>query len=146
MIGTDGLHLESETELRTQVLKLQFNNAHLSGVVDDKKSFFSQMEMLDLIDCQFFFTTNSLRHQLTASQFVQPLAPWTLLLVATTIHCALSESATGKTVAVMYHKMNIKVILLFHGDRLYHCRSHYSHESHIGGLLHTTSPHHALAL
>jgi len=61
-----------------------------------------QMEVLDLIYHQFFFTTNSLWGQPTISQFFQPLTPQTLALVATAIHCALSEYATAKKVIVMF--------------------------------------------
>jgi len=50
-----------------------------------------QMEVLDLIYHQFFFTTNSLGRQPTTSLYFQPLAPQTLELAAAAIHCALSE-------------------------------------------------------
>jgi len=58
--------------------------------------------VLDIIYHQFFFTANSLGRQPTTSQFFQPLAPQTLALVATAIHCALSEYATGKKITVMF--------------------------------------------
>jgi len=54
------------------------------------------MEVLDLIYHQFFFTANSLGCQPTTSLYFQPLAPQTLALAASTIHCALSEYASGK--------------------------------------------------
>ena len=41
--------LHSETELRIQVKELLFDDAYLSNLVDDKKSWFTQMEVLDLI-------------------------------------------------------------------------------------------------
>jgi len=60
------------------------------------------MEVLDLIYHLFFFTTNILGRQPTTSQFLQPLTPQTLALVAAAIHCVLSEYATGKKVTVMF--------------------------------------------
>jgi len=96
------LDLGSETELRIQVKKLLFDDAYLSKVIDDKKSWFTRMEVLDLIYHQFFFTANSLGRQPTTSQFFQPLAPQTLALVAAAIHCALSEYAARKKVTVMF--------------------------------------------
>jgi hypothetical protein len=60
------------------------------------------MEVLDLIYYRFFFTPNSLGRQPTTSQFFQPLAQQTFALVATAIHCVLSEYATGKKVTVMF--------------------------------------------
>jgi len=59
------------------------------------------MEVLYLIHHQFFFTANSLGRQPTTSQFFQYLAPQTLVLVAASIYCALSEYATGKKPTVM---------------------------------------------
>jgi len=37
----------SETELRMQVKELLFDDAYLSRVIDDKKSWFMWMEVLD---------------------------------------------------------------------------------------------------
>jgi len=96
------LDLRSETELQIQVKELRFDNAYLSQVVDDKKSWFTRMDVLDLIYHQFFFTANSLGRQPTTSQYFQPLAPQTLALVAAAIHCALSEYAGGKKATVMF--------------------------------------------
>jgi len=50
----------SETELQIQVKELLFEDAYLSKVINDKKALFTQLEVLDLIYHQFFFTTNSL--------------------------------------------------------------------------------------
>jgi hypothetical protein len=94
--------LGSETEIRIQVKELVFDNAYLSKVIDEKKAWFTRMEVLDLIYHQFFFTANDLGRQPTASQLVQPLTLQTLALVAAAIHCALSEYATGKKVTVMF--------------------------------------------
>jgi hypothetical protein len=60
------------------------------------------MEVLDLIYHQFFFTANSLGRQPTTLQLFQPLTPQILVLVATAIHCVLSEYATGLKVIVMF--------------------------------------------
>ena len=88
--------LGSETELRIQVKELVFDDAYLSKVINDKKAWFTRMEVLDLIYHQFFFTANSLGRQPTTLQFFQPLTPQTLALVAAAIHCVLYEYATGK--------------------------------------------------
>jgi len=93
------------------------------------------MEVLDLINRQFFFTTDSLGRQLTTSLFFQPLSLQTLALVAAAIDCALTESATGKTVTVMFSQDEYRgkfcpstVI------RLYYCRSHCTtHQLHMVG-------------
>jgi len=85
------LDLGPETELRIQVKELLFDDAYLLKVTDDKKSWFTRMEVLDLIYHQFFFTTNNLGQQLTTSQFFQLLAPQTLALVAAAIHSVPSE-------------------------------------------------------
>ena len=96
------LDVGSETELRIKVKELLFDDAYLSKVVDDKKSLFTRMEVLDLIYHQFFFTANSLGRQPTTSQYFQPLAPQTLALAAAAIHCALSEYTSGKKATVMF--------------------------------------------
>ena len=81
--------------------ELLFDDLYLSKVIDDKKSWFTWMEVLGLFSHQFFFTANSLGRQPTTSQFSQPLTLQTLALVAAAIHCALSKYATGKEVTVM---------------------------------------------
>jgi len=43
------LDLGSETDLRIQVKELLFDDAYLSKVIEDKKSWFTRMELLDLI-------------------------------------------------------------------------------------------------
>ena len=65
-------------------------------------SWFMLMEVLDSIYHQFIFTANSLGQQPTTSQFFQPLTPQTLALVATAIHCVLSQYATGKKITIMF--------------------------------------------
>jgi len=65
----------SETELQIKVKELLFDDAYLFKVVNDKKSWFMRMEVLDLIYHQFFFTANSLGCQPTSLQYFQPLAP-----------------------------------------------------------------------
>jgi len=96
------LDLGSETTLRIHAGELQFDDAYLGKVIDDKKSWYTWMKVLDLIYHQFFFTANSLGRQPTTSQLFQPLTPQTLVLVAIAIHCALPEYATGKKVTVMF--------------------------------------------
>jgi len=96
------LDLGSETELQIQVRELLFDDAYLSMVMNDKKSWFTRMEVLGTIYNQFFFTANSLGRQPTTSQFSQPLSLQTLAVVAAAIHCAVSEYATGKMVTVMF--------------------------------------------
>ena len=129
------LDLRSETDLRIQGSKLLFGDVYLSKIIDDKKAWFTRMEVLDLINRQFFFTTDSLGRQLTTSLFFQPLSLQTLALVAAAIDCALTESATGKTVTVMFSQDEYRgkfcpstVI------RLYYCRSHCTtHQLHMVG-------------
>ena len=81
---------------------LLFDDAYLSKVIDDKKSLFTRMEVLDLIYHQLFITDNSLERQRPTSQFIQLRTPQTLALVAAAIHCILSKYATGKKVTVMF--------------------------------------------
>jgi len=59
------------------------------------------MEVRELIYHQFFFTADSLGHKPTTSQYLQPLAPQTVVLAATAIHCAVSEYISGKNTTVM---------------------------------------------
>jgi hypothetical protein len=96
------LDLRSEIELRIQVQELLLEDAYLSKVVDDTQSWFTPMEVRNLIYHQFFFTANSLRCQPTTSQYFQRLTPQTLALAATVIYCALSEYAGGKKATVMF--------------------------------------------
>jgi hypothetical protein len=90
VLQSDELNLLSETDLRIQVKELLFDDSYLSKVGDDKKSLFTRMEMLDHIYQQFFFIANCLgRQPTTSSQYFQPIALQTLVVVATAIHCAL---------------------------------------------------------
>ena len=43
------LDLASEAEVWIQIKELLFDDAYLSMVIDDKKSWFTQMEVLDLM-------------------------------------------------------------------------------------------------
>jgi len=90
------------TELRIQVKDLLFEDAYLFKVIEDKKSWFTRMEVLDFIYHQIFFIANSLGRQLITSEFFQPLALQMLVLVAAAIHCGLSEYATGMKITVMF--------------------------------------------
>ena len=96
------LDVGSGTELRIKVKELLFDDAYLSKVVADKKSWFTRMEVLDLIYHQFFFTANSLGRQPTTSQHFQLRAPQTLALAAAAIHCVLSEYTSGKKATDMF--------------------------------------------
>jgi len=91
-----------------QIKELLFNDADLSKVINDKKSWFTRMEVLDLIYHQFFFTANSLGRQPTTSQCFQPLTLQTLALVAADSHSALSEYATGQKVTIMFSQVEYR--------------------------------------
>jgi len=84
-----------------QVNELLFDDAHFSHLMYDQTSLFTQMEVVDLMYHQFFFTVNCLGCQPTKSQFFQLLAPQTLALAAAAIHLALPKDATGKYDMVM---------------------------------------------
>jgi len=84
----------SETELQIYVEELLFDNAYLSEIIHDRKSWFVRMEVLDSIYHQFFFTAKSFGRQPTTLQFFQPLAPQTLPLEAAAIRCWLSVYAS----------------------------------------------------
>jgi len=84
------LDLHSQIEPQIAVKDLLFDYAVLSNVVDVKKSWFTQMEVLDPNYHRIFFTANSLGRQPTPLQFFQPLVLWTLALMGAAIHCALS--------------------------------------------------------
>jgi len=90
------------TELRMKLKLLLFDDVYLSNVVDDKNSWFTGMEVLDIMNDQCFFTANSVGPQPTTSQYFQLLAPQTLALAAAAINCALSEYASGKKATVMF--------------------------------------------
>jgi len=102
IVSSNHLGLGWETELWSQVRELLFDDAYLSKVIDDKKSWYMWMDVLDLICHQFVFTTNSLGRQLTTLLFFQPLTLQMLALVAVALHCALSEYATGNKVTVIF--------------------------------------------
>jgi len=88
--------LDSGTELQIQIKELLFDDAWLSQVMDDKKSQFTQIDVLDHICDQLFCTTDNLGWQLTTSHYFPLLTLQTLALAAATIHCALSEYARWK--------------------------------------------------
>jgi len=95
------LDLCSETELGIRVEELLFDDAYLSKVVDDMKSWFTRMEVLDLIYHQSLLTANGFGRQPTTSQYFQPLAPQTFALVAAPICCALLDYAHREMVTEM---------------------------------------------
>jgi len=139
-LGTGSI--QDQRLLRIQVREILFDDAYLSKVIDDRNSWFMQMEVLDLIYHQFFLTANNLGRQLTTSPIFQPLSPQTLALVAAAIHCALSEYATGKKITVMSSQDEYRgkfcpstVITLFY------CRSRcITHQFHMAGCLIPPSP------
>jgi len=94
--------LNSETMVQIQGKELRSDDAYPSNVIDDKKSWFTCMDVLDSIYIRFFCTTNSLGCQPTTSPFFQPPTPQMLALVAAAIHCMLSKYATGKKVTVTF--------------------------------------------
>jgi hypothetical protein len=62
------LDVGSETDLQIKVKQLLFDDGSLSKAVDDMMSWFTGMEVLDLIYHQFFFIINILGCQHTTSQ------------------------------------------------------------------------------
>jgi hypothetical protein len=143
------LDFESQTELRIQIKKLLFDDAYLSKVIKDKKSWSTRMEVLDLIYHHFSFTANILGQQPTTSQFFQPLTPQTLALVAAAIHCALSEYATGKQGTVMFSQDEYRGI--FCPSTVTDCISAEAialieFKLHMVGLLHSPPPNGARPL
>jgi hypothetical protein len=85
------MEVGSETVPWIEVKELMVHKAYLSQVVNEEKSWFTRMEVLDRIYHQLFFTANISRCQPTTSPYLQPLAPQTLALAATAVYCALSE-------------------------------------------------------
>jgi len=85
-----------------QVKDLLFDDDYLLKVINDKESWFLWIEVLEIIYNPLFFTANSLGRQPTTSWFFQHLTLQMLALIATAIHCVLSEHATGKKVTVMF--------------------------------------------
>ena len=70
-------YLHSVTELWIQAKELLFDNAYLSKVVDDMKTWFTRMEVGYIIYHHSLFTANSLEHPPVTSQYFQCLAPQT---------------------------------------------------------------------
>ena len=62
-------NLRSQPEHQIPIQELLFDNVYLSKVVEDKKSWFPQMDVLDLIYHQFVFTADSLGRQPMTSQY-----------------------------------------------------------------------------
>jgi hypothetical protein len=118
-----------------EVTEPLFDNAYLSKFINEKKSWFTLMEVLDLICHQFFFTTNGLGWPLITLHFFHPLTLQTLVLSATAIDCTLCEYATGKKVTVMFSWDEYRGTFC-HSTviRLYYCRSHCTtHQFHMVG-------------
>jgi len=62
MSKVNGLDMCSENECWIQLNERLIDNAYRSKVLSDKKSWFTWMEVVDLIYHQFLFPANSLRH------------------------------------------------------------------------------------
>jgi len=92
----------SETELLNQVKELLFDDANPPKVVDDTKSWFTRIEVGNLMSRQFFITANSLGCHPTTWQYSQSLTAQTLALAAAAIYCPLSEYASGMMATVMF--------------------------------------------
>jgi hypothetical protein len=92
----------SETELLNEVKELLFDDANLPKVVDDKKSWFMQIEVCDLMSHQYFLPANSIGCHPTTWQYFQSRTAQTLALAAAAIHCAPSEYASGRMSAIMF--------------------------------------------
>jgi hypothetical protein len=88
--------------LGINVKNLMLNDEYLSKVVDDKKSWFTPLDVLDLIYHQCFFTANSLGHKPTTSQYVQSNTLQPAARAAVAIHCTLSEYDCGIKATVMF--------------------------------------------
>lgn len=96
------LDVGSDSVLRIQHKELLFDNTILSKEVDDRKSSFTRMEVLDVIYDQFLFTANNLGCQPTTSPYVQLLAPQTLAREAAAIQCGLCDFTSAKKAMVMF--------------------------------------------
>jgi len=71
-------------------------------IIDNKISWFTRREVLDIIYHLFFYTTNSLEGMPTTFQYFQPLTLLTLALAMAAIHCMLFEYASAKMATVMF--------------------------------------------
>jgi len=98
------------------------------------------MEVLDLIYHQFFFTANSLECQPSISQFFQPLALQPLVLVATAIHFAQSEYASGNVDKVMFCPNDYWSTFCTSPLITFALGNYCTHQSYICGPLHTPCP------
>ena len=96
------LDLHSEAGHQIPVKEFLFDDAYRDSVIDDKKSWFARMEVLDLIYHHFLFIANNLRHQSIIFQYFQHFTLQTVVLTAAVIHCALSEYTSGKKAKVMF--------------------------------------------
>jgi len=101
-LGSYWQDLEFEAELQIQVTELLLDDTQLSQVVVDVKSSFTQIEVLDSIFPESFFSTKSWGRLPTTSQYFQPLALQTFDLAAAVDHCVLSEYASGKKPTVTF--------------------------------------------
>ena len=103
------LDLGLETEPRIQVREVLFDDAYLSKVIDDKKSQYRRIEVLDLIYHRFFLTANSLGGKPTTSELFQPLTPQILAVVARLFIVRSLSLPLENKLQLCFLKMNIKV-------------------------------------
>jgi len=96
------LDLGSATKLQIQVKELLFAGAYRSKVVDDKISSVARLEVLNITYNHILLTANHLDRQQNTFRYFQPLAPQTLALTASDIHCPLSEYAGGPKATVIF--------------------------------------------
>jgi hypothetical protein len=101
VVHSDQFDLRPGTMLQIHVMELLFDDDYLANIAHDMISFFAQMEVLDLIYHQCFFTANSLGQPPTISQYFQPLTPQASALASADIHCALSIYAIAMNATVM---------------------------------------------
>ena len=138
VFSSDKLDLRSDTVPRIQVKELLLDDAYLTKVVEEKKSWFTRMEVLDLIYHQYLFTANSLGCQPTASQYLQRLTPQTIALAtAATDFCAVWICGWKEGHSNVFSRWILRYVLPIPSDQCY-SGSHCTHQSHIHGPLDST--------
>lgn len=71
----------------------QVDDTYLTKIVKDEKSWFTQMEVIDLVYHKFFFSANILGCQPRTFLYFPPVTTQTLVVAAADIHGATSEYA-----------------------------------------------------
>jgi len=85
------LDLYIETVLCIYIKELLCDNAYLSKVINDEKSWLTPREVLNLIHHQFFFIANNMGHQPMMLQYSKSVILQTEALAATAIHSVLDK-------------------------------------------------------